>query len=141
VNVTTMATNMGNTTIARTGSSTTCGAGQWLVNVTSSTTGMAGICTAIPTYNNGSVTGVTAADTSITIAGTAAAPTVAVNITTIATNMGNSTIARTNAANTFTSSNNMTALNITGSGYVGGNSTCMKVYFNSTVWFGIGSAC
>jgi hypothetical protein len=50
----------------------------------------------------------------------------------------------TGAINNVTLGNyNMTASNysVTGSGYIAGNSTCMRVHFNSTVWFGVGSAC
>jgi hypothetical protein len=39
---------------------------------------------------------------------------------------------------------NVTAANysITGSpGYIGGNSTCFKMHFNSTIWIGVGSNC
>jgi len=39
---------------------------------------------------------------------------------------------------------NITAQNysVTGSpGYIGGNATCFKMYYNSSMWFGVGSAC
>lgn len=50
----------------------------------------------------------------------------------------------TGAINNVTLGNyNMTASNysVTGSGYISGNSTCIRVNFNSTVWFGVGSNC
>lgn len=34
-----------------------------------------------------------------------------------------------------------TQINISGSGYITGNSTCTKIYYNSTVWFGVGTGC
>jgi hypothetical protein len=53
----------------------------------------------------------------------------------------NATAAKLAGGNVFTGSNNMTQLNISTAGYVGGNATCIRLQFNSTVWFGVGSGC
>jgi len=69
----------------------------------------------------------------------------------ISTNIGNWTLDKpsyvpyTGASGAVNHGNyNITALNysVTGSpGYISGNSTCIKMSFNSSVWFGVGSGC
>jgi len=97
LNVSDVGTAIGNTTIARTGSSTTCGAGEWMVNATTTTTGITSVCTAIPVYNNGTVTSITAG-TGLTGGVITSTGTFAINDTYISDLMGNATIARTGTA-------------------------------------------
>lgn len=48
-----------------------------------------------------------------------------------------------NGTGNFTTTSNVTASNFTlgTGGYIAGNSTCVRIHFNSSIWFGVGSAC
>ena len=70
-----------------------------------------------------------------------------INISTICTSTNGLCVSGGSGGNPFNQelnkSSNVTfnQVNISNSGYLGGNSSCMKVYYNSTVWFGVGKSC